>query len=881
MSDYQLGVDLGTTYTAAAVHRDGRVEVAAMGSHTAVMPSVVLIRDTGQILVGEAAEWRGATEPTRLARQFKRRVGDATPLVLGGTPYPAHLLMGHLLRSVVEAVAEREGSYPAGLAITHPANWGAYKQDLLRQSVEHAGFGPYPISYLSEPEAAAIHYASNERVGPGAAIAVYDLGGGTFDATVLRRTADGFEILGRPEGVEHLGGIDFDTAVFSHVDETLDHAVAHLDPDDPTAVAATARLRSDCVRAKEVLSTDVDVDIPVLLPGLSTSVRLTRAEFEGMIRPALAETMTALRRALDSAGVAPGDLHSVLLVGGSSRIPLVGEMVGAALGRPVAVDTHPKLSVAQGAAVAAAAAAGAASVEQVVLVDVPDTTGPLPVAPMVQPAATGEAASAPAAAPAAAPPESVRPGGVTRRRRRRRILVGAAAAGGVVVLIVGVLVVRSLLAPELNGPILLVTPSDEGPTEFDVASASGDAEGTSELEESIDIADHEATEIPGVAVYGTTDGRIVIVDANARELDIVAFPGEPDEIGDVGILRGLSLGGERFMVVAAGSSDAVGILDLDDREIRVINDAVNADTEPQVLSFDDDEARALVFDGEAATWVVPTDNPDDAVRFADVEAAEFTPDGSAIIAERSTDEGSEVVRIPVDGGDEEALTTGADLLGVVGDRVLMNGSDDDGDAVVFVAPADGGDLERVDGVASVSVVVEGESGRALVATGDFSDPGTRRWFWLDADAARVDPINELDGFGFFAPDGVAAFDPTPAHAVLLGEGRLAVANLADRGVEVTRFEELEGIDEQNVDLRVAGNGRAAALVGDGFVGLFDIEGGDHRELDGSFSAFAPDGSAVLVVRSRGDRNVTVMVPTGGGEDQALEGGSFPEWTLAG
>jgi hypothetical protein len=122
-----------------------------------------------------------------------------------------------------------------------------------------------------------------------------------------------------------------------------------------------ARLKEECVQAKEALSSDTDVSIAVLLPNISTEVRLTRAELEAMVRPALHSTVDALKRAIRSAGVTPEQLHSVLLVGGSSRMPIVAQLVGAELGRPVAVDAHPKHAVALGAAwLASGALAGRA-----------------------------------------------------------------------------------------------------------------------------------------------------------------------------------------------------------------------------------------------------------------------------------------------------------------------------------------------------------------------------------------------------------------------------------------------------------------------------------------------------------------------------------------
>src|SRR6202008_2231417 len=185
----------------------------------------------------------------------------------------------------VEEVASREGGRPQAITVSHPANWGPYKTDLLRQAVRLSGIGE-PVTFITEPEAAAGFYASQQRIDIGAVVAVYDLGGGTFDAAVLRKTAKSFEILGQPEGIERLGGIDFAAAVFHHVAQALGGKLAELDEDDPAAIAAVARLREECVAAKEALSADTDASIPVLLPNISTEVRLARGELEAMVRPA-------------------------------------------------------------------------------------------------------------------------------------------------------------------------------------------------------------------------------------------------------------------------------------------------------------------------------------------------------------------------------------------------------------------------------------------------------------------------------------------------------------------------------------------------------------------------------------------------------------------
>jgi molecular chaperone DnaK len=421
---YALGIDLGTTFTAAATWRNGHAETASLGSRAAVIPSVVLLREDETFLTGEGANRRGLTEPHRVAREFKRRLGDTTPILLGGVPYSAEALMARLLRSVVDEVGRREGGAPTKICVSHPANWGPYKTDLLLQAVRLAGLEE-PVSFTTEPEAAAVFYAQQNRIEAGAVVAVYDLGGGTFDAAVLRKSAVGFEILGRPEGIERLGGIDFDAAVFSHVARALGGKLDDLDEDDPSVITAVARLRGECVEAKEALSADTDVSIPVLLPNISTEVRLTRAELEAMVRPALYDSIEAMKRALRSANVTADQLHSVLLVGGSSRMPIVAQLVGAELGRPVAVDAHPKHAVALGAAWLASGALASEAAPRAVTgkaaVAAPSAAPPVVaqvVAPVrvpasppasVAPVSPAIAAPTPAVLPTAPPPVAVSP----------------------------------------------------------------------------------------------------------------------------------------------------------------------------------------------------------------------------------------------------------------------------------------------------------------------------------------------------------------------------------------------------------------------------------------------------------------------------------------
>ncbi len=421
---YRLGVDLGTTYCAAAVYRDGRVDMVTLGNRSAAVPSVAYVREDGEILVGEAAERRAASDPQRAAREFKRRVGDPVPLVLGGKQFAAQELMALQLPPIIRVVSERQGGPPEAMTLTVPANWSEHRRAVFTDALptEHLP----PLNIITEPEAAAIHYASNERIDPGEVVAVYDLGGGTFDAAILRRTAEGFVVLGTPEGIDRLGGIDFDAAVFSHVDRVLDGRLGELDMNDPIVSAGVAQFRQHCVEAKEALSEESDTEIPVMIPGVRTEIRMTRTELEAMIRPALNDSVGALRRALTSAEVTPDEVTVVLLVGGSSRIPLVAQLVGSELGRPVAVDTHPKHAIALGAALAphpfeaqaaasaAAPAAAPATVDaSTAVVAAAVATPATPVVPESSPLATPPVTAAPVAqqppTPAASPPATVTP----------------------------------------------------------------------------------------------------------------------------------------------------------------------------------------------------------------------------------------------------------------------------------------------------------------------------------------------------------------------------------------------------------------------------------------------------------------------------------------
>ena len=354
---YVLAIDVGTSFTAAAIARIDLIapsvpESLPLGLRGTSVPSVLYYPEEGPILVGEAAERRGLDSPDRVVREFKRRIGDDVPIAVGALSLPAEEVFATMAGWVVDRAAEREGEPPSQIILSHPAAWGGHRTAVLQEALSARGL--HGIALITEPEAAALHYASQTRVEDGSTIAVYDLGGGTFDSALLTKArTDRFEFLGRPVGIEGLGGTDFDAAVLRHVAAHTGEAFAALDPADPASLASLARIRRECVEAKEALSADSVASISVFLPGIHQQVRLVRSELEAMIEEPIRQTVDALERSLDELGLEADDLTAVLLIGGSSRIPLVAQLISEQLDRPIAVDADPKSSICLGAAVAA------------------------------------------------------------------------------------------------------------------------------------------------------------------------------------------------------------------------------------------------------------------------------------------------------------------------------------------------------------------------------------------------------------------------------------------------------------------------------------------------------------------------------------------------
>ena len=354
---YRVGIDLGTTYTAAAVYQDqglaGQASVFTLGNNSSSIPSVLALKDDGSFAIGESAVQ--FPRPERIAREFKRQLGRSEPVFLGRTPCEVEVLTSHLLHHVVGQIAKVNAGPPDSYALTHPANWGQHKLDRFKAAVDGAGLSEAKYEFLPEPVAAGLSFGNQTTVRLDDLVAVYDLGGGTFDAAVLRRSKTGYSVEGKATGIDQLGGMDFDATIFNHLVDSIGRDFDRLDPDDTDAMLNVARLREDCVIAKEILSSELSTSIRIFLPSINVSkhVTLSRDEFERMIRTLVTQTIGSLSQAIESAGVKPEEISKILMAGGSSKIPLVRQMVKSEFGRPVGSDAHPNHAVCLGASIKA------------------------------------------------------------------------------------------------------------------------------------------------------------------------------------------------------------------------------------------------------------------------------------------------------------------------------------------------------------------------------------------------------------------------------------------------------------------------------------------------------------------------------------------------
>ncbi len=341
-----VGIDLGTTNSEIAALIDGRVQVIASG-HANMLPSCVGLDDEGKLLVGATAKNQHPLHPDRTILAIKRRMGQTEPVRLGERTYSPQEISSFILRELMSWARSCLGTTPEKAVITVPA----YFSDAQRQATREAGAlaGLEVLRIINEPTAASLAYDEGGREGT---LLVYDLGGGTFDVSIVRRESDVTEVLAS-HGNNHLGGDDFTTLLFERLaDEFRETSGVDVRTDE---AQARARLWWAAEEAKKTLSESPFATIreeTLLLQGgkpVHFEREVARDEYEDLIGDLVESTMESVTQAMSDGGISAADLDGVLLVGGSSRTPLIQDLLSSRSSAPLHQEVHPDLCVALGA----------------------------------------------------------------------------------------------------------------------------------------------------------------------------------------------------------------------------------------------------------------------------------------------------------------------------------------------------------------------------------------------------------------------------------------------------------------------------------------------------------------------------------------------------
>ena len=361
-----IGIDLGTTNSCVAVMEGGEPVVIPNAEGSRTTPSVVAFSKNGERLVGQIAKRQAVTNPTNTVISIKRKMGTNEKVDIDGEKFSPQEISAMILQKLKADAENYLGQKITQAVITVPA----YFSDSQRQATKDAGkiAGLEVLRIINEPTAAALAYGMDKEQDQ--KIMIYDLGGGTFDVSILDIGDGVFEVLST-NGNTHLGGDDFDQKI-------IDYLVAEFKKDQgidlSTDKAAMQRLKEAAEKAKIELSgvQQTQINLPFITADSSgpkhLDVTLTRAKFEELIHDLVEATAGPVNQALKDAGLTANDIHKVLLVGGSTRVPAVQEIVKRITGKEPDKGINPDECVAIGASIQGGVLSG--DVKDLVLLDV-------------------------------------------------------------------------------------------------------------------------------------------------------------------------------------------------------------------------------------------------------------------------------------------------------------------------------------------------------------------------------------------------------------------------------------------------------------------------------------------------------------------------------
>lgn len=344
----RLGIDLGTTFSAGAyLKSDGEPEIIINREGGRLTPSVVFFESDGRVIVGETAKENSILHPESVISTIKNHMGKKIDFAMhDGKSYTPEMVSGFILKKIVKDAEEYIRQSIEGIVITIPA----YFTDAQRKATEDAAkiAGLNLLAMINEPTAAALFYAKRLNVKDDANVMIYDLGGGTFDVTIIR-VEQGRVIVKSTHGLANVGGRFFDQDIADYVCKFfMDNHNIDLEKEENLDEYQELMLKAE--NCKIQLSSKTSADIVMKVGHVKASIPVTRDFLEGKVKKLYSRSEISMKKALRDAGLTFDDIHKIILVGGSSKIPYISERIEALTGKQPSKEVNPDEAVALGAA---------------------------------------------------------------------------------------------------------------------------------------------------------------------------------------------------------------------------------------------------------------------------------------------------------------------------------------------------------------------------------------------------------------------------------------------------------------------------------------------------------------------------------------------------
>jgi molecular chaperone DnaK len=343
---YVIGIDLGTTYSAIAyINADGKSEIIANAEGERITPSVVLFEDNN-VVVGSYAKSVAVSEGEKVVQFIKRRMGDDYRTHQNGKDYTPEEISALILKKLKQDAEAFLNTSIRDAVITVPAYFDDKKRIATKTAGEIAGLNVLRI--VNEPTAAALEFSASRQI-DAQTILVYDLGGGTFDITILKVNGKNVDVIAS-NGSHELGGKDIDDCLITFFQQEFQKATGF---DPLSSIAGEQELRSKAEETKRKLSSSPNTRVSLSVGGRQAAFKVTQAQFEELIDELILQTEMNVELVLGEANLSLRDIDDVLLVGGSTRIPKVSKMLTRLFGKEPLRSVNPDEVVAQGAAILA------------------------------------------------------------------------------------------------------------------------------------------------------------------------------------------------------------------------------------------------------------------------------------------------------------------------------------------------------------------------------------------------------------------------------------------------------------------------------------------------------------------------------------------------